>query len=343
MFSLDRAGLVEGLSGGYFFTSKTGFGYAAKGSGNRSRELLVAVRGTSSLCDCITDINISAETGTSGHLVHTGFHRTFKSFQPELNASIDKMKPTGVHVVGHSLGGALATMIADMISGMGIEAKVYTFGAPRIGMSPHSLHLTNALPEQNIYRVYHSADPVAMLPIFPFRHAPVTSSAYYIPSSGRIDYHAHFLDNYIASIKDQDWKNLSGLSPAPKWKQQSEDFLKVLDSNHGIRMLSAASWWVLLRSLETLLEETEITVGSIFYGGATILDQLAQLLYKGYLTSARIADKVKCIMAGILKFLGHPGTHATNVTVAFISWLLTSLFAVISNAAVRALHIHDVH
>lgn len=73
------------------------------------------------------------------------------------------------------------------------------------------------------------------------------------------------------------------------------------------------------------------------------MDQLAQLLYSGYLTSASIADKVKRIMAGILKFLGHPVTHATNVTVAFISWLLNSLFAVISSAAVRALHLHDNH
>ena len=81
LFSVDGAGRFEGVSGSTFFRSKTGFGYIAAGIGTRKNEALIAIRGTSNLADCLTDINMAAETGSSGYLVHAGFHRTFESFK----------------------------------------------------------------------------------------------------------------------------------------------------------------------------------------------------------------------------------------------------------------------
>jgi pimeloyl-ACP methyl ester carboxylesterase len=69
--------------------------------------------------------------------------------------------------VGHSLGGALATLAAVDFQdryGYGDRISIYTFGSPRVG-NPGWARYVDSLPFGNrMYRIVHRGDPVAHLP-----------------------------------------------------------------------------------------------------------------------------------------------------------------------------------
>lgn len=96
-------------------------------------------------------------------MVHAGFNKTFYSMKPALQefvAANIRDKITGcVHIVGHSLGGALATLSADWIKAeYSLPVKLYTFGSPRVGLDNFSRAATSRIDK--IYRCTHGADPV---------------------------------------------------------------------------------------------------------------------------------------------------------------------------------------
>ena len=338
LFSLDGAERFEGVSGNTFLNSKSGFGYIAKGIGARSNEALIAIRGTASLADCLTDLNAALVRGPSGYLVHAGFYRTFESFKGPLEKLLRTLKPSAVHLVGHSLGGALATLTADHLKTTGLDVNLDTFGTPRAGAFQHSNHLTTKLTRENIFRVYHSADPVSMIPIYPYLHIPSTNNDIFMQSNGNIDAQAHRMDNYIRSGGTSEWKALRNQSPVG-WKVKADDFVQSLSSAGGVKMLSAVSLRMILSALEAIIQGIKTGIGGaglVFVAGATIMDRLAQLLYSGILLSAEISSHVNILIRSILTWLGRNLGQTIQTSVAFISWVLNLLFSVISNLATRA-------
>lgn len=57
----------------------------------------------------------------------------------------------------------------------GFNVKLYTFGAPRVGHEDYSQNLTRQVKQENIFRVFHTTDPVPMIAPYPYVHAPFTS------------------------------------------------------------------------------------------------------------------------------------------------------------------------
>ena len=111
---------VQGISGGFFshlFGLSTGFGLLGHGQGLYQGDSVITIRGTASLRDGLTDAHFGLSGGSNGSMVHAGFNKTFYSMKPALQefvAANIRDKITGcVHIVGHSLGGALATLSAD--------------------------------------------------------------------------------------------------------------------------------------------------------------------------------------------------------------------------------------
>jgi len=69
----------------------SGFGFMAQLSGGRSREIVIATRGTTnSRADYGTDINAIPTLGPTGHAIHKGFGTTFKSYVQQLNEFIQQ-------------------------------------------------------------------------------------------------------------------------------------------------------------------------------------------------------------------------------------------------------------
>ncbi len=76
-------------------------------------------------------------------------------------------KLLNIHCVGHSLGGALATLAANWLKSFPeVNAKVhlYTFGAPRVGGKSFSMNATQRL--DSIFRCVNGADPVPKVPVY---------------------------------------------------------------------------------------------------------------------------------------------------------------------------------
>jgi len=117
MFDVVDDSRFNGVSGGLYVCKVLGgFGYIAEGIGRHVREILVATRGTAIAVDWLTNANIGIQPGPGGERVHAGFHETWKSFSAEVARFLRGRNPTVIHCVGHSLGGALATLNADYFS-----------------------------------------------------------------------------------------------------------------------------------------------------------------------------------------------------------------------------------
>ncbi|KAE9405199.1 alpha/beta-hydrolase [Gymnopus androsaceus JB14] len=64
---------------------------------------------------------------------------------------------SNIWIIGHSLGGALASLI-----GVTFGAPAVAFESPGERMASHRLHLPSPPSVQHIHHVYHTADPIAM-------------------------------------------------------------------------------------------------------------------------------------------------------------------------------------
>ena len=137
-FDIANGTMIRGTSGMGPVSSDTGFGFIANGRASHAGEMLIAVRGTemTSGHDWLTNFRISGVRGPSGYTVHRGFWMLASGILEQVNRALDNHSPSLIHVTGHSLGAAAATLVADAIrqrSGRR-NVKLYTFGAPRSGV-----------------------------------------------------------------------------------------------------------------------------------------------------------------------------------------------------------------
>ncbi|RKP30787.1 alpha/beta-hydrolase [Metschnikowia bicuspidata] len=179
------------------------------------RTVVVALRGTRSLADTLADLNIDMTPYVSaggsvppcGDLckVHAGFHASYRAVvdvvEPFLETELQKGGPhTNVVVVGHSLGGAVALLVALHCLALGVEnTRVVTMGQPLVGNRPFAewadYVLGSELPvghcRRRWTRVVHKNDIVATVPRGAFLHHYVqfhnqvyvnTSAADYVPA-----------------------------------------------------------------------------------------------------------------------------------------------------------------
>jgi predicted lipase len=78
-------------------------------------------------------------------------------------------------IVGHSLGGALATHAALSLANQKMPVSIlYTYGSPRVGDQKFSEWYDYQINTSNKFRVTHGHDPVPHLPPhdFGFNHIP---------------------------------------------------------------------------------------------------------------------------------------------------------------------------
>lgn len=319
----------------------TGFGYVAWGQGSRQGECLISVRGTfkTSAYDWITNARMAGCTGPSGFTVHAGFWAAAQSLLPQIRESLRGRTPSAIHVVGHSLGGAIATLIADSLSGAGSGMQLYTFGAPRAGVELHAEYLTHRLGAAQVHRAYHDTDPVPMVPIHPYSHVPYKANAYRMKGPGKlVSVGAHLMPEYIRSVGDAGWAALPVQPAGPGVLASAEAWLEEVASGAGPGvMLSATALRMILHALDWILSQIGKGIGLAVLGGATIIDSLAQLLYSGVLQSVRLAGMIRNLMVAALRFMGRTLATGVSITASFIQYVLGMLFRVISTVAVRAL------
>lgn len=163
-------------------------------------EYAVVIRGTSGMLEWLSDGRFLLERAPTGR-VEAGFHATYASLAlvteyPEAavqSALIDDLAAiidTGrVTVIGHSLGGAMATYLAYELAGrLGSRVSARIFASPKPGDRRYVERVEQHVKDIASYR--YAADIVPDLPlripfIYPYTNLPCTETLAFDPSVGR--------------------------------------------------------------------------------------------------------------------------------------------------------------
>lgn len=114
------------------------------------------------LKDLMTDAKVKLVpwAGRSGGKVHRGFSESLNEMLPaireRIGALIQEKPERQLWITGHSLGGALATLAADVLDGV---TGLHTFGSPQVGDATFAKHFK--VPGQ---RYRNHTDAVAWVP-----------------------------------------------------------------------------------------------------------------------------------------------------------------------------------
>ncbi|MGM9482930.1 lipase family protein [Roseateles sp. NT4] len=144
-----------------------GFGAVdAKGLG------VLAFRGTQPdrICDLVTDAHVLLVPwnldGTSRGEVHVGFKNTALGMWAQVKPWLDATKPKKLIICGHSLGAAIATLLAVPAR----ASRLVTIGSPRVGNAEFTAHVGSAGVQNT--RIVDCCDLVTQIPppAFDFHH-----------------------------------------------------------------------------------------------------------------------------------------------------------------------------
>lgn len=302
--------LLKAKTGGpWMIKCRTAFGFFLVGKGALEGNAIILFRGTQYLADWLTNGNFSVSRNVSGKPVHDGFNLTFKTMEPKLKefmGTIMGKNITQIHCIGHSLGGALATICADWIrSSYGIKPYLYTFGSPRVGFMGFADYCTRQVGQDRIFRAYHKTDIVPWIPIWPFIHTPITGRDYYLPSPGIMpgaEYHD--MDRYIKSVDGKEWLTLSAMHVEQKTESGILHWLRSVSpvglTITAMEWLNEALVYVLKKCLNTGAWLISGATGTAF----TIMDQLAYVLNNGIAISENVSSLVLQLMRKIMEMLG---------------------------------------
>ena len=125
--------------------------------------IVLAFRGTesNSIEDIKADANAVTQNCETGGNIHSGFSEAYQEVRFDIEETLneEEFKSEPLFITGHSLGGALATIVAKKITHGGGNAGCYTFGSPRVGDEEWIADIKTPL-----YRMVNAADCVTMLP-----------------------------------------------------------------------------------------------------------------------------------------------------------------------------------
>ena len=347
LFQIDKSLQFNAETGISSYQKLSGFGYIAPAVEDKAGEYLIVFRGTETGRDWVTDFNCGWTTGTGNHKVHTGFHNTYNITKTDKPSNVPSRiienyftgkNPTRIHVIGHSLGGALANLAAEQLARMNVaDIRVYTFGAPRVGHRGFSDALASAVGSERIYRVYHPADPVPMVPIWPYLHVPPGHGGYAIEpfSNHLVNPWSHkMVGSYLDKIGGTSWAGLRAAGSYVASNGAIERWLSnvamtaLMGSAALLSMIGAALNWIL---------EKCVTVGRVI--GETVIDGIASLLAAGAELAIELKFYIENLIRAIFRFLGRAIDATIKLTTAFLRWVLGLLFSAIASTARRALEL----
>ncbi len=345
-----KTSAIKGSSGtAQLLRKSSGFCTIANGTDKLDNpfrnHVLVLTRGTSNAFDWASDGTVGLSRASSGHLVHMGFQKVFSDILNNgLRDFFNQAKnPIKVHCVGHSLGGALATLIAEWVKSnrKAAEVALYTFGSPRVGMSGYCQYAEAKLGLANVHRVFHQQDPVAMVPLWPFLHIPQDSPLRLGGSGGNfIDPLKHIMASYVPLVsRCSNWKELEDRS----WVPPTEKALKKWMESDGVlsftvnslNLLNAAIAWI----FGEIFKQMAIQIQASLTIGMTLLDQIAMMLHRGIQAGIDVSVYIKHLIRKILRLLGRKlNDVAEDVSVSFIRNVFEELQRRVSREVNKALN-----
>lgn len=151
--------------------------------------MAVALRGLTDLRD---DFDFAQVEVSEGEWVHRGYQLDYEDLAPEILGAVGRERPRTLLFVGHSLGGALALLLARGVKARLPESDVVavTYGTPRVGNERFAASLRGV----SHVRVENEADVVPSLPpsVCPDWKRPA-SPFMYSPSGTAQRFHLNWL------------------------------------------------------------------------------------------------------------------------------------------------------
>jgi len=196
----------------------------------KENDITIVFKGSKEKDDWLTNANIKKEKFKNTDIdVHSGFMNSFELFMQTLKGSdktIDGIKISEIYnelankdskynivITGHSLGGAIATLLTAYLSDKE-NVVCYTFGAPPVGWKEFYSSYKNI----NLFRVVNKLDPVPNVNrwtanIFT-KIIPVSSAWKELVHVGELkllesdEYEHHLSKHYIANLQKEDKRTL---------------------------------------------------------------------------------------------------------------------------------------
>jgi triacylglycerol lipase len=341
-FNMEESTMAVGKTGAFVIMKKPHvMGFLATGTGENKNHAFVAFKGTAGLYDALTDLNTGVRACHTGTSVHQGFYYAFESVYQELNQFLRGLKGvTTIHCVGHSLGGAIATLAADWIKSTGAVAQVnlYTFGSPRVGLEMFAKKCTTRLVADNIYRVYHKTDPVPMVPTWPFTHVPASNADYLLFSPvAAIPWEYHKMKHYVSSVKNAaGWNGMRINRPKGYGQVAVERWLQsdgiVSFTANTLELLDAA----LLYVIEKVINATGIVLVTGFATCFTLLDRMAVFMAKAAKATVKVSLWVHHLIRKMAALIGIVVKEGADLTVEFIRMVFNRVYRKIADMVWQA-------
>jgi pimeloyl-ACP methyl ester carboxylesterase len=313
-------------------TGRIRMGYLLVGTGRRKGEVLITFRGSYYASDFLgIDAAFALGTSPKGWAVHGGFAKVIQTCLPEITEILRRIPNIHtVHCCGHSMGGALATLAAEHFCESQYKPYLYTFGAPRVGLMPHSNYMQNHMGE-NIYRYYYYGDVVTWLPMWPFVHLPgkrlVTSRKF---AAGHNDY-----------LESRNLVLAAGLGSDRQSKAQAWDAAETLieqgGSAGGGYGFESQGLRYFMMALNKILYAIGGLIGVAAVPSVTVIDQIVAVIsYFVQLGSDRVPLVLKWIV-GAAKLLGKAVSIAVTGIVGTLRYVLNIMVSAATHSARREL------
>lgn len=330
----DKKVLYGEVGGRVIRAAKDAFGLCVRGSGVYESDIFLIFRGTTEAnnkADFVTDARIGLTRSNTGLPVHIGFNQTFNSMLSEMINFISAPRIVGtIHCIGHSLGGAVASLAADWLArNTSYSLKLYTFGAPRVGTEWFAKKTTTAIGPENMHRVYHRTDPVPMVALYPFMQAPYGYPSHFIYSNQPlITGEAHLMTNYAKSVTGRSWLELNAVPDQPY------DIASALEcwlqSRSPVDTSSATFWrWVdsaLIYVIKKITMAAVINLQGSFMGLHSVADKIAYILVKGLDLADSVSIWVENLMRKLMQALNmRPASNKKELTAQLIRQVLVRL------------------
>ena len=345
-FEMDfKKGGIKGIAGGLIYQlmdKKIGFALIGKGKTKEFKDhLVISTRGTNTGRDWLTNINVGMVTGPGGQMVHAGFYKIFSSLRNSIKSYILVHRPKYIHCVGHSVGGAIATLIASWIKHeLNIPVAVYTFGAPRVGCESYAKQTKSFIPT---YRVTHGTDIVPMIPLWPFMH--VDDEYLLAATSGaRMSIKSHSMSlptpGYInTASKYNSYEAMASRKNSLTAKKRMKlDYKLRFEANYSQKTLE-----IIHNAIVSLLIDSGYALSTIinnaFLSSATAYDLLARAINDIALISKDRHEDVKGIL-GYMAVFCNLAIDITDITLALIKKLFSMMTRVLYSMAKQAISMY---